>query len=199
MAAPRTRPLVADIFARGQASTRGMSALGLLGLGAVAITALAPAALKVSDSPFIALMLLHACLALLAMRVAAPLSGRGTLALMGANALALMEVNAKFWGSHDLALAAGVDFPGDLAALMEGRTLPPQPPYRVVRCSWPLGGDLWHGFFRLGSLPGVVRDALSPGVAHTLRVDDPLPTWYELVQWLRSTPGAVREYEATRR
>ena len=35
----------------------------------------------------------------------------------------LMEINAKFWGSHDLALAAGVNFPGDLVALLEGRAL----------------------------------------------------------------------------
>jgi predicted ATP-grasp superfamily ATP-dependent carboligase len=107
--------------------------------------------------------------------------------------LALMEINAKFWGSHDLALAAGVDFPGDLAALMEGRDLAPQAPYRRVRFSWPLGGDLWHGIFRPSSLPAVLADALSPRVAHTFRASDPLPHLYEAWQWARSTPGAWRE------
>jgi predicted ATP-grasp superfamily ATP-dependent carboligase len=105
----------------------------------------------------------------------------------------LMEINAKFWGSHDLALAAGVRFPCDLVDLLEGRTLPPQAPYRRVRFSWPLGGDLWHGLFRPRALPRVLWDALSPAVAHSFRLGDPLPHLYECAQWLRSTPGAWRE------
>lgn len=106
----------------------------------------------------------------------------------------LMEINAKFWGSHDLALAAGVNFPGDLVALLEGRALvQPQPPYRQVRFSWPFGGDLWHGIAAPSHLPAVLRDALSPGVAHSLRWDDLLPSLYEIAQWARSTPGALRE------
>jgi len=112
---------------------------------------------------------------------------------------ALIEINAKFWGSHDVALAAGVDFPGDLVALMEGRTLPPQPPYRAVRLSWPFGGDLWHAMFHPRSWGDVVRDALSPHVAHTWRRDDLVPTLREIAQWARSTPGAWREWRSTRR
>lgn len=106
----------------------------------------------------------------------------------------LMEINAKFWGSHDLALAAGVNFPGDLVALLEGRALPePQPPYRRVRFSWPFGGDLWHGLARPSHLPAVLLDALSPGVAHSFRWSDPVPSLYEIAQWARSSPGAIRE------
>jgi len=113
-------------------------------------------------------------------------------------ALALIEINAKFWGSHDLALAAGVDFPCDLVALLEGRTLAAQEPPKKVRFSWPLGGDLWHGLFQPSSLPAVMRDALSPGVAHSFRWSDPAPHLYELAQWVRSTPGAWREQRMTR-
>jgi hypothetical protein len=91
-----------------------------------------------------------------------------------------------------------VDFPADLVALMEGGALPPQPPYRRVRFSWPLGGDLWHGLFRPSSLPAVIGDALSPGVAHPFRARDPLPHLYEAWQWLRSTPGAWREFREMR-
>jgi predicted ATP-grasp superfamily ATP-dependent carboligase len=105
----------------------------------------------------------------------------------------LMEINAKFWGSHDLALAAGVDFPGDLVALLEGRELGPQEPYRARRISWPLGGDLWHALARPTALPRVAFDALSPGVAHTFRWSDPVPSLFELLQWARSTPNALRE------
>jgi len=112
--------------------------------------------------------------------------------LLGGN-LALMEINAKFWGSHDLALAAGVDFPGDLVALAEGRTMGEQKPYRAVRLSWPLGGDVWHGLSRPSALPQVLWDAISPTAAHTFIWGDPAPTWFELVQWARSTPGAWSE------
>jgi len=115
---------------------------------------------------------------------------KGSLAPGG---LSLMEVNAKFWGSHDLALAAGVDFPGDLVALLEGDSLGPQPPVQPVRFSWPLGGDLWHGLFRPADLPAVLADALSPAVEHNFRIDDPVPHLYELMQWARSFPGALRE------
>ena len=107
--------------------------------------------------------------------------------------LKLMEVNAKFWGSHDLALAAGVDFPGDLAALLEGRTLPPQAPVKPVRFAWPLGGDLWHAMAAPRDFFAVLGDALSPGVAKSFRWSDPAPTLWEIAQWVRSTPGAMRE------
>ena len=113
--------------------------------------------------------------------------------------LALMEINAKFWGSHDVALAAGVNFPVDLVALLEGRGLPPQEPYRDVRFSWPLGGDLWHGFYRPSSLPRVIWDWMSPRVAHSFRWSDPAPSVREWLQWLRSAPGAWREFRDLRR
>jgi predicted ATP-grasp superfamily ATP-dependent carboligase len=118
-----------------------------------------------------------------------------------ARRLTLIEINAKFWGSHDVALAAGVRFPCDLVALLEGRDvrdLGPQPAVPRVRFTWPLGGDLWHGLFRPASLPGVLWDAMSPAVAHSFRWSDPAPHAWELVQWARSTPGALREARALR-
>ena len=63
--------------------------LGFLGLAVIFITAGAPAALKFSDSPFIALMLAHACLAMAAMRLAAVHPGRGVLLIIFAVALLL--------------------------------------------------------------------------------------------------------------
>jgi hypothetical protein len=110
----------------------------------------------------------------------------------------LMEINAKFWGSHDLALAAGVDFPGDLVTLLEGGALPPQPAYRRVRFAWPLGGDLWHALAEPAHAPAVALDLLSPRVAKSFRWSDPAPTWWELLQWARSTPNALREWRHLR-
>ena len=62
---------------------------------------------------------------------------------------------------------------------------------------WPFGGDLWHGLFRPASLPSVLRDALSPAVAHSYRLSDPLPLVFEILQWARSAPGAWREQRTT--
>jgi hypothetical protein len=81
-----------------------------------------------------------------------------------------------------------------MVALLEGRSiLLPQPPWRRVRCSWPLGGDLWHAMARPSALPRVLADALSPSVAHTFRASDAMPTVYEFLQWARSTPNALKE------
>jgi predicted ATP-grasp superfamily ATP-dependent carboligase len=113
-----------------------------------------------------------------------------------AGRLSLMEINAKFWGSHDVALAGGVCFPCDMVTLLEGGQLTPQAPVRRVRFSWPLGGDLWHGLFRPQALPGVLWDAISPSVSRNFRLRDPLPHVWELMQWARSTPGAWREFRA---
>jgi hypothetical protein len=57
---------------------------------------------------------------------------------------------------------------------------------------------LWHGLFHPQSLPRVLWDAVSPGVARSFRWDDPLPSLYEIAQWARSTPGAWREHRALR-
>jgi predicted ATP-grasp superfamily ATP-dependent carboligase len=56
--------------------------------------------------------------------------------------LRLMEINGRFWGSLQLAIGAGVDFPNIAAAIAMGETLPAPPAYRVgVRSRW-LAGDL---------------------------------------------------------
>src|SRR5262249_4730835 len=107
-------------------------------------------------------------------------------------------INAKFWGSHDLAPASGVNFPADLVALLEGGEIGPQAPVRPVRFSWPLGGDLWHGLLRPAALPGVLWDAVAPGVAHSFRWGATAPTFWVLIHALRSVPGAWREARDTR-
>lgn len=56
--------------------------------------------------------------------------------------LRLMEINGRFWGSLQLAVDAGVDFPSIAAAIAAGEPLPAAKAYRVgVRSRW-LAGDL---------------------------------------------------------
>lgn len=52
----------------------------------------------------------------------------------------LMEVNTRFWGSLQLAIDAGVDFPTLLLRACLGETLPPQTPYKIgQKLRWLLG------------------------------------------------------------
>jgi len=56
--------------------------------------------------------------------------------------LRLMEINGRFWGSLQLAIEAGLDFPALAVAVARHETLPEPQPYRVgVRSRW-LAGDL---------------------------------------------------------
>jgi predicted ATP-grasp superfamily ATP-dependent carboligase len=67
----------------------------------------------------------------------------------------LMEVNPRFWGSLQLAIDAGVDFPWLLYQLASGAPAWPDPGYRTgVRVRWLLG-DLDHLYLRLRDEHGV--------------------------------------------
>jgi predicted ATP-grasp superfamily ATP-dependent carboligase len=95
----------------------------------------------------------------------------------------LMEINPKFWGSLDLALAAGADFPGDLCHMALGETLPFVDDYqRNLRFQWPLSGfgDLFHLWTRPKSVLNVVFDFLNPRVRSNIWITDPAPSFQEL-------------------
>ena len=57
----------------------------------------------------------------------------------------LMEVNPRFWGSLQLAIVSGVDFPWLMLKVALGKDFPPVLDYRVdQRCRWLLFGDIFH-------------------------------------------------------
>lgn len=110
----------------------------------------------------------------------------------------LMEVNGRFWGSLQLALDAGVNFPELLYRLAVGEGIPPQTAYRVgVRSRWVLG-DLDHLLTRLrhpeafngGSRWQACREVLLSNGAETynevFRIEDPGPGWHEMKAWVRA-------------
>jgi len=52
----------------------------------------------------------------------------------------LMEINGRFWGSLQLAIDAGVDFPRLLVEIAEGKNIAPASDYRVgIKTRWLLG------------------------------------------------------------
>jgi predicted ATP-grasp superfamily ATP-dependent carboligase len=114
----------------------------------------------------------------------------------------LMEVNGRFWGSLQLAVDAGVDFPRLLVECALGYEPQPVEEYRTgVRSRW-WWGDFDHLLTRLRRSPEalalppgspsrahVVRDFLTPwrpgDRAEVFRLADPWPAIQEMVDWVR--------------
>ena len=116
----------------------------------------------------------------------------------------LIEVNARFWGSLNLAIQAGVDFPFLLYRLALGEIVEGPLDYRIgLRSRWELG-DLDHLLIRLKRDPGHPslagtrvrkRDAVSdffadffrPSVIHEVfDGGDPGPFLYEAKEYIRN-------------
>ncbi len=94
-----------------------------------------------------------------------------------------IEFNPKFWGSLEVALASGADFPGDLCAWASGNDLSSRniPDYTVGQSFWwPWRGDLRRLFRRPRDLGQVLRDFVSPSVQSNVWVGDPLPNIIEI-------------------
>jgi len=82
----------------------------------------------------------------------------------------LMEINPRFWGSLELAVRSGVDFPTLYARASAGEVLPLATAYRSgLRCRWMIPGEIlrWvsqtsakrESFFRfLRGLPGLAEE-----------------------------------------
>jgi predicted ATP-grasp superfamily ATP-dependent carboligase len=122
----------------------------------------------------------------------------------------LMEVNGRFWGSLQLAVDAGVDFPYLCCQLALGQAPDIPASYKVgVRSRWLLG-DLDHLLLRMfhsgrdlpADAPSRLRtlvEFLTPaasGLHHDVfRLDDPRPALHELRQFTM----ALRMFRRARR
>ncbi len=109
----------------------------------------------------------------------------------GTDRQVLMEVNGRFWGSLQLAIDSGIDFPALLVRCAAGEAVPQSGRYRVgVRSRW-FWGDVDHLYLRL-------RDGKAPlqALRAFLRFSrrdrsevwhwrDPAPFVVETMQWLR--------------
>jgi predicted ATP-grasp superfamily ATP-dependent carboligase len=108
----------------------------------------------------------------------------------------LMEINPKFWGSLDLAIAAGVDFPWLAVRLAAGEAFEP-PTYRAgLRHQW-VWADLLHVAARPSAAPAFLRDLLAPSVENDWAWADPRPNLYE--GWLTAVALARRLREGSLR
>lgn len=114
----------------------------------------------------------------------------------------LMEINARLWGSLQLAIDAGLDFPSAMVALALGQPLPPVSPFTAgIRSVWELGEldhalALWrrsraelHGppglAVGLGAAIRALADHRMSDRLEVFRWSDPLPFVAEVTRWLR--------------
>lgn len=108
----------------------------------------------------------------------------------------LMEINPRFWGSLQLAIDAGVDFPALLLAMSTEEVAPVSEFREGVRLRWLLG-DFDHLVIimksKAYSLPRKLKTLLSfcnfftPGTRYeTLRLDDARPFFRELKLYVAS-------------
>ena len=120
----------------------------------------------------------------------------------------LLEINGRFWGSLQLAVDAGVDFPHLLYRLALDGDVEPVFTYRLgVRLRWWLG-DVDCLLLRLREPGGVaprltaVQEFLRPAGrmarGEILRPDDPAPAAVELAQYLRDALRGVTARAAAR-
>ncbi len=115
----------------------------------------------------------------------------------------LMEVNGRLWGSLQLAIDAGVNFPLLLHRLSLGDDVPPQFGYKVsIRSRW-FWGDFDQLVIRLKSPNGVIPGAPSKARAvvdfmkliqfntryDVFRLSDPGPGWFETRAYFRENLG----------
>lgn len=89
----------------------------------------------------------------------------------------LLEVNPRFWGSLELAIEAGVDFPYLLYKVAMDGDIEPVKEYNIgVKCRWLIPGDLLHFIknperFRLK--PNFLNFRIKDDI---ISLHDPLPT-----------------------
>jgi predicted ATP-grasp superfamily ATP-dependent carboligase len=117
----------------------------------------------------------------------------------------LMEINGRFWGSLELAVASGVDFPLALAEASMGHPTGAIETYRVgVRSRW-VWGDVDHLIMRvrksdrlLSLPPGVSGRAraildfitsFASGRSDVFRTSDPGPAFRETLDWFAALGG----------
>ena len=104
----------------------------------------------------------------------------------GDNDYKLVEINPKFWGSLDLALSAGVDFPYYLCQMAQGQTIEYSEDYnRKIRFHWPLL-EAMHTLKRPASIGAVAADSLNPRVRSNISFSDFMPNLFEPAERLQA-------------
>jgi protein-tyrosine phosphatase len=100
--------------------------------------------------------------------------------------LYLIEINPKFWGSLDLALASGVNFPALDVRIAMSEEIQFSDEYKVgLKYHWPLDGEIEHIKKNYSAISPVLADCIDPRVKSNIWLSDPLPSLYSLNSLIR--------------
>ncbi len=99
----------------------------------------------------------------------------------------LIEINPKFWGSLDLAIASNVDFPNKLVSYANGINSKKKDFYKLnIKFHWPLNGDLQNSIKNPKILFEVILDLLNPFVKSNIWIiKDPIVTMYMMYKFIK--------------
>ena len=108
----------------------------------------------------------------------------------------LMEINARFWGSLQLAISSGVDFPFETFNMICGKNLSPLiNNYKIgIRCSW-ITGVLDHFYLLLKDKKSkeILKSFQKVIDCNRLRIydfvlqkNDPKPFLYEMYKYIKN-------------
>jgi len=105
----------------------------------------------------------------------------------------LMEVNPKFWGSLDLSIASGVDFPYlTVMMALEGDIQPVFDYDRNVKFRWPFPDDVLHVLANPRSSKNVIREIFDKNSKSNIELDDIKPNLLQLYQTGISVIGHIK-------
>ncbi len=104
----------------------------------------------------------------------------------------LMEINPKFWGSCDLALEAGVNFPKAIVDIHNGKKINYSEEYKYpFRYHWPLNDDILHGIKNPKNIMQVIKDIFNPRVKSNIWMSDFSPNIKLFIEFLKKPLSEV--------
>lgn len=93
----------------------------------------------------------------------------------------LMEINPKFWGSLDLAIASGVDFPYLACKMAIDSDIEPVFEYQVgTRFRWLFPGELFHAMTNPRAIPQIAREFFDGRTRSDVEPADIVPNVVEI-------------------
>jgi predicted ATP-grasp superfamily ATP-dependent carboligase len=99
----------------------------------------------------------------------------------------LMEINPKFWGSTDLVLEAGVNFPKALIDIYLEKEIPYSDNYKIpLKYHWLLDGEIKHAIKNPKAIPSIILDTLNPKVKGNIWLSDFKPTLAKIAEIFNS-------------
>jgi len=104
----------------------------------------------------------------------------------------LMEINPKFWGSLDLSIAAGVDFPWLAARMAIDGDIEPVLEYREdVKFHWLLPDEVLHVLARPSAIAAVLGACFDRRMGSNIWLSDLRPNLFQVWLTVRTVAGHV--------